>query len=358
MPDLVLVPSRSDAKGPGHWQQSAYMQEIRHTGIGITSAQIFLIAFVGSCAAAAGVIGSFPLQMSIATIFLFAGVHNLMEFRYFAARMPLRWGRSKLFYSVGIGGVLILAAAYLILYFASGNWLWGSDAWATMSASWNTAFVLWIGLLLYLRGKQRPKSDWSWAFPVVFLLAALAWIAPLYWSLSLVYLHPFIAMWFLERQIRRTRPEWLRAYHYCLASIPIFLLILWAALARQPNLPEDTDLFWRITQHAGSQVLPGISSHLLVATHVFLETIHYAVWILLIPLIDLRAIPWKLSEIPLFSNRNGFPKLVLAALAVSGLIVIALWSGFAVDYTVTRDVYFAFAMAHVLAEFPFLIKML
>jgi hypothetical protein len=35
-----------------------------------------------------------------------------------------------------------------------------------------------------------------------------------------------------------------------------------------------------------------------------------------------------------------------------------LWCGFAANYTTTRDIYFAFAMAHVLAEMPFLIKML
>lgn len=116
--------------------------------------------------------------------------------------------------------------------------------------------------------------------------------------------------------------------------------------------------FWRITQHAGSQILPGISSHFLVATHVFLESIHYFVWILLIPLIDRRAIPWKLNEIPLFGSKNGFPKLVGLVLAVAVVIVISLWAGFSVDYTTTRDVYFAFAIAHVLAEFPFLIKML
>lgn len=334
------------------------MQEIRHGRLTLTSAQVFLIAFVAACALGAAVIGSFPLQMSIATIFLFAGVHNLMEFRYFSVRMPLHWGRSRLFYSVGIGGVVVLAAAYITLYFSNGNWLWSLENWTVLTAGWNTAFVLWIGVLLYLRGRQKPRSDWSWAFPTVFLLVALAWIIPQYWSLSLVYLHPFIAMWFLERQIRRSQPEWLRAYHYCLLSIPIFLLILWSALASQPNLPDDTNLFWRITQHAGSQILPGISSRLLVATHVFLESIHYFVWILLLPLVDLRAIPWKLSEIPLFSNKNGYPKLLLAALALGIIMVIALWSGFALNYTTTRDVYFAFAMAHVLAEFPFLIKML
>jgi hypothetical protein len=334
------------------------MQEIRTARIELTNAHYFLVAFVGSCAVAAVLIGVAPLQASIATIFLFAGVHNFMEFRYFAARMPLRWGRSRLYYTVGIGGVILLAAAYLTLYFASGNWMWSLEAHATISALWNTAFVLWLGVLFYLRGKQRPKSDWAWAFPVAFLLAALAWLVPQYWSLSLVYIHPFIAMWFLERQIRRTKPEWLRAYHYCLASIPLFLAAIWLAFSGRPNLSEETNLFWRITQHAGSQILPGISSHLLVATHVFLESIHYAVWILLIPLVDWRAVPWKLSEIPLFANENGFPKIVVAALGISLVIVALLWGGFAFDYTTTRDVYFALAIAHVLAEFPFLIKML
>jgi len=303
-------------------------------------------------------IGAFPLQASIVTIYLFAGVHNWMEFRYFVARMPVRWGRSRTYYSVGIGGVVVLAAAYLTLYFSSGNWLWSTDTWAVLSGAWNSAFILWIGLLVYLRGRQRSRSDWSWAFPATFLLAALAWTVPHYWSLSLVYLHPPVAMWFLERQIGRTRPEWLRAYHFCLASVPVFLIFLWAALAGKANLTEDTNLFWRIAQHAGSQILPGISSHLLVATHVFLETIHYAVWIVLIPLADTRAVPWDSKHIPLFVNKNGVPRLVAAALCIGALIVVGLGIGFGVDYTTTRDVYFAFAIGHVLAEFPFLIKML
>ncbi len=334
------------------------MQEIRQAKIEVASAHIFVFAFMAFCALGAAVIGMFPLQLSIATIFLFAGVHNLMEFRYFAARMPVRWGKSGLYYSVGIGGVVVLTAVYLWLYFASGNWLWSQESWAMFAAIWNTAFIFWVGGLFYLRGKQRPKSDWGWALPIVFFLAALAWMAPQYWSLSLVYLHPFVAMWFLERQIRRTKPEWLRAYHYCLLSIPIFFIALWASLAGEPNLSDETNLFWRIGQHAGSEILPGISSHLLVATHVFLETIHYFVWILLIPLVDRRAIPWKLKDVPLFANANGIPKIFALFLIFSVMVVIGLWAGFAIDYTATRDIYFAFAIGHVMAEFPFLVKML
>ncbi|HEX9959339.1 MAG TPA: hypothetical protein VGB00_00235, partial [Pyrinomonadaceae bacterium] len=101
-----------------------------------------------------------------------------------------------------------------------------------------------------------------------------------------------------------------------------------------------------------------VSTHLLVAAHVFLETIHYMAWILIIPLVDKRAVPWKLKEIPLAANKQGFPKLIAAVLIASAALVFALWLGFSVDYTTTRDVYFAFAIAHVLAEFPFLVKML
>ena len=333
------------------------MQEIRVKPFQLTSAHSFLIAFVLACAAGAVLIGSFPLQLSIITIFLFAGPHNLMEFRYFAARMPVRWGKSKLFYSVGIGGVVVLTAAYLTLYFASGNWLWSLESWQIYAAVWNSALILWVGLLFYLRGRQR-RRDWSIAFAAAFFLAGLAWIVPQYWSLALVYLHPFVAMWFLERQIRRTRPEWLRAYHLCLLSIPVFLILLWTLLAGQPNLSQETNLFWRINQHAGSEILPSISSHLLVATHVFLESIHYFVWLLLIPLVDRRAIPWRLRDVPMFARSNGIPKIFAAFLIFSVLVSLALWFGFAIDYTTTRDIYFAFAIGHVLAELPFLVKML
>ena len=323
----------------------------------ISSGQLLVLGFVLSCAIAAAAIGAFPLELSIITIFLFAGLHNLMEFRYFAARMPTRWSRSRTYYTVGIGGVVVLTGAYLTLYFSSGNWIWSSDTHLYLTLAWNTAFVLWIAALFGLTGKHK-RHNRGWIFPLMLLIAAVVWAAPQYWSLALVYVHPLIAMWFLERQIRRTKPEWLRAYHLCLASIPIFLVCLWILLAGRPNLPEETNLFWRIAQHAGSEILPGISSHLLVASHVFLETIHYAVWILLIPLVDRRAIPWRLRDVPMFAGANGIPKIFAAFLVFAVGVVIALWFGFAVDYTTTRDIYFAFAMGHVLAEFPFLVKML
>jgi hypothetical protein len=38
--------------------------------------------------------------------------------------------------------------------------------------------------------------------------------------------------------------------------------------------------------------------------------------------------------------------------------VVGLWGGLSIDYSTTRDIYFTIAMAHVLAEAPFLLRML
>ena len=65
------------------------MQRVQDIAPGLTSAQTLVAAFIVCCAIASAAIGAFPLQLSIVTIFLFAGVHNVMEFRYFAARMPV-----------------------------------------------------------------------------------------------------------------------------------------------------------------------------------------------------------------------------------------------------------------------------
>ena len=51
--------------------------------------------------------------------------------------------------------------------------------------------------------------------------------------------------------------------------------------AEQPAI--ERQLFWRITQHAGAELLPNISSQVLVAVHLFLEMLHYAVWLVALP---------------------------------------------------------------------------
>jgi hypothetical protein len=97
---------------------------------------------------------------------------------------------------------------------------------------------------------------------------------------------------------------------------------------------------------------------MLVSVHLFLEMLHYGVWLLALPLIASRGPIWDFKTIPLFSHPRGFPKLIVTLLAFGLFLSLLLWFGFSVDYATTRDVYFAVAIAHVLAEAPFLLRML
>jgi hypothetical protein len=171
-------------------------------------------------------------------------------------------------------------------------------------------------------------------------------------------LHPLIAFWLLDRELKRSRPEWRPAYHACLACLPLLLGVVWWRLAGTPPLPGDDDLTRAIRNHAGAFVLPGVSSHLLVSTHTFLEMLHYGVWVLAIPLIGLHSAPWQLGRVPL--ARRSLPwRTGVASFLVCGLGVVAiLWAGFVADYSTTRNVYFTVAMLHVLAEAPFLLRAL
>jgi hypothetical protein len=67
---------------------------------------------------------------------------------------------------------------------------------------------------------------------------------------------------------------------------------------------------------------------------------------------------WKLDAIPLVKHPRGFPKTVALVLSFGVLLVVLLWAGFTFDYATTRDIYFTLAIAHVMAEAPFLLRMI
>ncbi len=218
--------------------------------------------------------------------------------------------------------------------------------------------VGWIVALVLVRGRERRGRDWSWVLPVGCALIALTWLFPQGWSIALVYLHPLLALFFLDRQLRRSRPAWLPAYRFCMACLPILLALMWWQMSESPPLRGTDDLTLRIAQHAGTGVLPSVSSHLLVATHVYLETIHYAVWLVAIPLVGLRVAPWRMKRIPLVSHPGGWPRATAAMLLLGAFVVLLLWVCFSLDYLTTRDAYFTVAILHVLAEVPFLLRLL
>lgn len=317
----------------------------------------FALSFVGFCLAAALLVGWQPLQLSVATVFLFAGPHNWMELRYFLARMPARWGRARAFYAAGLGGVLVLTSSYLALYAAGQSWYLDDAAWSAGVSVWNTLVVFWVAWLVWLHGRTFRRGGREWVFACACVGAAAAWAQPALFSLGLVYLHPLVALWFLDRQLKRTRPHWRKGYHLALAALPVLVALMCALMARTPDIPAADAVAWRVTQHAGAGILSGVSTRLLVSVHVFLETVHYGVWLVVVPLVGLGTRPWRTERIPLATHARGWPRLVRAALVLSAFAVAALWLAFSADYAATRDLYFAFAVAHVLAEAPFLIRL-
>ena len=312
---------------------------------------MFTGAIVGCLLTAAVFASWLPLQVSIVTVFLFAGPHNWFEFRYFLMRLPARFGRSRKFFGTAFAGLGILVVSYVSLPFVYEHASWSSETWLTVLATWNTLLLAWLVALIYLRGKQKRASDWAWATPVALALAALNWLGPEFFSLALVYVHPLIALWFLDRQLKRTRPEWVKTYRRCLCLVPVVLAVMIWRLSQTNALADDNGLFWRITQHSGAQLLPQVSSHMLVSVHLFLEMLHYGVWIFALPLLAPQF--WNFTK-----ARRGFPRLTPALLTLGVLAVVVLWVGFSRDYVQTRDLYFTIAIAHVLAEAPFLLRTL
>ena len=320
-------------------------------------ARVFGVIVVLCIASAAAFASWLPLQLSIITVFLFAGPHNWFELRYFLMRLPVRFGRSRNFFVTAFTGLLVLTVAYIslpVFYDATASL---DSSGRMVLATWNTLLLFWLGLLVWQRSKQKPRSKWGWLLPLALALCSLNWLAPDFFSLAIVYVHPLVALWFLDRHLLRTRPAWSRVYRRCLCVLPLVLAGMIWQLSQTPALPDDNGLFWRITQHSGSQLLTGVSSHMLVSVHLFLEMLHYAVWIVALPLLGPLAF-WNMKTVPAARHPRGFPKLIAGFLILAIAFVVALWFGFSFDYATTRDIYFTVAIAHVLAEAPFLLRML
>lgn len=340
--------------------QSAVELRTWPTARSVPSARVFVAIVVLCIIASAAFASLLPLQVSIVTVFLFAGPHNWFELRYFLMRLPVRFGRSRSFFLTAFVGLGVLTLGYVSLPFVHNAATWSEEAWSTVIAVWNTALIVWLGALIWLRGKQKPRANWAWLIPPGLALCSLNWLGPNFFSLAIVYVHPLVALWFLDRHLRRTRSAWSRTYRRCLCLLPLVLVGMIWQLSQTSSLADSNGLFWRITQHSGAEVLPQVSSHLLVSVHLFLEMLHYAVWIVALPLIGRAASRrfWDVKTVPVARHPKGFPRLVAGVFVVALIAVAALWFGFSADYATTRDVYFTVAIAHVLAEAPFLLRMI
>lgn len=307
--------------------------------------------------AAATVAGLFPIGLSMVIVFLLAGPHNWFEARYMLGRLPARWGKLRGYFVLGLGGVLVLTSGFAALPWMARTFTWSDATWTASLAIWNSALILWVGMLVLLRGRQNPRRSWEFALPISLVLVALNWLHPLAWSLLLVYVHPLLALWFLDRELTRQESAWRNTFRRGLWLVPVSLVGIIAWNYGAPDLPGDDVLSWQIARHAGAEILTGVSTHLLVAVHTFLELLHYGVWIVALPLAS-GAVPWRSSQVPLARRSLAWRQAILVGVALGAVVVVGLWGAFLADYPLTRDVYFTVALIHVLAEVPFLLRLL
>jgi hypothetical protein len=222
-------------------------------------------------------------------------------------------------------------------------------------------FLFWVAALVWMRSRTNPRFDGGWVWPLACLIAAGAWLNPYALPIVLVYLHPLMALWLLDRELARSRPQWRRTYWCAVAVIPVAIGVLWWQLHDAPE-PASKNTFAiafapTLANHSGAWFLEGVSPHFLIAAHAFLEMVHYGVWVVLIPLIGMRSWPWQLQTIPAARRNRKWYRGVAGILLFGLLIVLTLWVCFSLDYATTRHVYFSVAMLHVLAEVPFLLRM-
>jgi hypothetical protein len=318
---------------------------------------LFAAGFVGITVMSAVLAGAVPVRYSIAIVFLFAGPHNWLEARYILGRLPARVGKLWGFFLVSAAGIIGLTASFaalpLVVERIANPTLVGS-----LYAGWNTTFIFWVAALVRLRSRTNPRFDGGWVWPVALLITAGVWIDPIALNVLLVYLHPVLALVLLDRELGRSHRSWRPAYRSVVLVVPVGLAALWWQLHDAPDLPGTDTLTATIAAHAGAGFLEGVSTHFLVAAHTFLEGVHYAAWVVLIPLVGLRSWPWQLGTIPAARRGPDWAQGVRWVL-VGGLIVVAtLWVSFGLDYEMTRSVYFTIALLHVLAEIPFLLRMI
>lgn len=302
-----------------------------------------------------------PLAMCIAIVFLFAGPHNYFEARYFLTRLPARMGRLKTFFVLSTAGVIGLSVMLPLTARLPGWFGWPNQTGLWLIGLWNTLLVLWCTSLASMRSCQPPKKEWDYAWPVGLGVIGLTWLQPILLPVVLVFMHPVMGLWVLDREILKSRPEISSGYRLCLMVVPMLVGAIWWFGPQS----LDTQLFAipvelerQIAQHSGASLLAFLKPGKLIATHAFLELLHYGVWIVAVPAVSGRLFRENFRGIPLMRRSENARRTIVVLLGVGAVIALVLWVGFAVDYSTTRDLYFTVATLHVLAEVPFLLRLL
>lgn len=224
--------------------------------------------------------------------------------------------------------------------------------------AWNQCLIVWVLALCYFRYQRRiskPIAVFASVHAILLTIANL--LSPPIFTGTMLFLHPLVGLWILEREIRRTRKTWLNSYHWCLLSIPIAVLGLFLFLNGVPPDTENSQTLTRLSGNPGNMLFADASPAMMLSIYAFLQMVHYAIWVVAMPIVSQSWKRWRLDFMPALRNRAKLQAMVRIGFAMSGLAVICLWIGFKLDYTATLDFYVLLSTLHVLSEVPFMFWM-
>lgn len=312
----------------------------------------------GFTTASALLAGLFPMGFAIAIVILFAGPHNWAELRFLLARAPTGMGPLRPYFLVAAAGVAAISTSSVGIAWAAQVRGMNYDHILAAFSIWSTILILWVLVLVWMREGQKPRRSWPVVRPVALALIVLAWFDPPTFSFVLVYAHPLVSLWILDRELWRRKSPARGIYRGCLASIPLFVgWIGWLVGSPEPLRAIDAHTRGILIQ-GGANLFPMVPDVFCVAVHAFLEMLHYGVWLVAFPLASEGSLRAVLDPSWLAGRFSGGRPVIRMLLVFSSLMVIVLWGSFWIDPSWTRQIYFTLAVVHVIAEIPALLRML
>lgn len=118
-----------------------------------------------------------------------------------------------------------------------------------------------------------------------------------------------------------------------------------------------TEALSKATAGIGNSIFKDASPAMILAMYVFLQTVHYSIWVIAIPLVTQSWTRWRLDRLPALRNRLKLRIILDYVIALGAVSVVAFWVGFKLDYSQTMDLYILLTTLHVLAEVPFMFWM-
>lgn len=301
---------------------------------------VSVVGLVGATALSLALALRFPLWLAVVGFVLFGVAHNLAELRYVLARYAARLDRG-LFLQIAAPLLGVIAAR------AGTGWLWSSPVGRQIELT--LVYGTLLGVAALHRGPFALRAG------LIGLISLGAW-ASFTWTglhfLVLSHLHNLMPALFVLLHYSKDRARVAAATLLWAAVVPALILsgaldglLNQEGLGPLGSLSQPRRLYglWVPPGWEGAEIVR------VVATFSFLQGMHYAIWIGLLP---------AASGTPAPAGRGWRWFYGPVGTAAAVIVTLALVPGYAISYLDTFSLYGALASFHALVEFPLLLAFL